>query len=56
MEGLKYCHDGATTGDDGEKRKGICHRDLKPEKLLLDSNFQLKIAYFVFISVKEGIN
>ena len=32
---LSYCH-----------QQGICHREMKPENLLLDSNCRLKIADF----------
>jgi len=35
MEGISAAH-----------KAGICHRDIKPENLLLDGNFQLKIADF----------
>jgi serine/threonine protein kinase len=37
MQGLDYCH-----------MNGVAHRDLKPDNLLLDGNFNLKIADFGF--------
>jgi serine/threonine protein kinase len=43
MEGLGYLHSA-----------GFAHRDLKPENLMLDSNFNLKIADFGFAAPAQG--
>lgn len=37
LDGLTYIHN-----------QGICHRDMKPENLLYDKDFILKIADFGF--------
>lgn len=42
FEALKYTH-----------AKGICHRDMKLENLMLDSNFDLKVIDFGFSAIIE---
>jgi serine/threonine protein kinase len=45
MEGLRHMHS-----------QNICHRDIKLENLLLNSDFMLKIADFGFACLIEGDN
>jgi len=43
IEGVEYCHN-----------NGLCHRNLKLDNLLLDSNFQLKVSGFGLSTLVEG--
>lgn len=43
INGLEYCHS-----------QLICHRDLKPENLLLDKNYNIKIADFGMANIMSN--
>ena len=43
IAGIDHCH-----------RNGVCHRDLKPDNLMLDEEFNLKIVDFGFASPIQG--
>jgi len=43
MDGIKHMH-----------AKGVCHRDIKLENLLLNKEFLLKIADFGFATMIQG--
>lgn len=45
INGLEYAHS-----------TGYCHRDIKPENILIDKDFQLKIADFGFSAPILGRN
>lgn len=42
LSALEICHS-----------SGIAHRDIKPENILLDNNFQLRMADFGLSSIME---
>ena len=44
LQGLHYLH-----------KNGLCHRDMKPENIVLDAYFNIKIVDFGFVRKTEGI-
>ena len=43
LHGVHYMHD-----------NNVCHRDFKPENILLDQNFNVKLADFGYASTHAG--